>query len=367
MRNLLKYFLLAGASLLCLAPKASFGFISITIAPPILPVYVQPPCPVEGYMWQPGYWAWDGEEYYWVPGVWVAPPVANVVWTPGYWGYVGGIYGWHAGYWGAHCGYYGGVNYGFGYGGIGFGGGEWHGGIWRYNTAVTNVNNTVIRNTYVNNTVINNYNNSSHVSFNGPGGITARPTATEMTYANQHRIQATSAQVSHQQQARQNPQNRFSTNHGHPVNAAISRVAGHNEPAPAAHEGHPAAGAAGAVAAAAVAHHAANAAHHADAHPNIEHPSNAARPGATHPRNVGHEAQETHRSAAAEHHVPTATQHHESATAVHHPSSPHVTHQPAAIRSHAVQHPAARPHVSAPRPAPHREAPHPAPHKEEKR
>ena len=26
--------------------------------PPPLPVYEQPPCPVEGYIWTPGYWAW---------------------------------------------------------------------------------------------------------------------------------------------------------------------------------------------------------------------------------------------------------------------------------------------------------------------
>ncbi|WP_442958225.1 hypothetical protein [Pinisolibacter sp.] len=40
------------------APQAAVG-ISVTIAPPALPVYVQPPIPGPGYHWIPGYWAWD--------------------------------------------------------------------------------------------------------------------------------------------------------------------------------------------------------------------------------------------------------------------------------------------------------------------
>ena len=54
----------------------------ITIGPPALPVYVQPPCPTEGYLWNPGYWAYGPDGYYWVPGVWVAPPRVGVLWIP---------------------------------------------------------------------------------------------------------------------------------------------------------------------------------------------------------------------------------------------------------------------------------------------
>src|ERR1700689_2887834 len=112
---------------LCLAPAASFAqlAISVHIGPPVLPVYEQPLCPTNGYLWTPGYWGYGPLGYYWVPGVWVAPPRAGVLWTPGYWGFAGGLYNWHAGYWGPHVGFYGGVKYGFGYGGIGFFGGEW--------------------------------------------------------------------------------------------------------------------------------------------------------------------------------------------------------------------------------------------------
>ena len=146
--------------------------ISVRIGPPALPVYAQPICPGPGYLWTPGYWAWnDDGGYYWVPGTWVVAPV-GMLWTPGYWGFAGGFYGWHAGYWGPHVGFYGGINYGFGYGGVGFAGGEWRGGAFFYNRAVMNVNVTNVTNVYNRTVVVNNM----HTSFNGPGGIVARPT-----------------------------------------------------------------------------------------------------------------------------------------------------------------------------------------------
>ncbi len=114
--------LLMALTMLLTVPAPSYAgiAISITVAPPVLPVVVQPPCPVEGYIWTPGYWAYGDDGYYWVPGVWVAPPTPGLLWTPGYWGFGGGLYVWHAGYWGPHVGFYGGVNYGFGYFGHGF-------------------------------------------------------------------------------------------------------------------------------------------------------------------------------------------------------------------------------------------------------
>ena len=96
--------------------------------PPALPEYTQPPCPEDGYLWTPGYWHYGSAGYYWVPGTWVQPPRVGVLWTPGYWGFSAGVYGFHPGYWGPHIGFYGGVNYGFGFGGVGFVGGRWDGG-----------------------------------------------------------------------------------------------------------------------------------------------------------------------------------------------------------------------------------------------
>src|SRR5450631_468783 len=177
MKKSVYFFLCLGLSLTALCAEAQVGIgVSIRIGPPDLPVYTQPPCPYDGYLWEPGYWAYGEEGYYWVPGVWIVPPQVGFLWTPGYWAYDGGFYGWHAGYWGPHVGFYGGVNYGCGYWGHGFGGGMWQGGHFRYNTAVVNVNRTVIHNTYIDRTIIHNT-TMNRTSFNGPGGITVRPTS----------------------------------------------------------------------------------------------------------------------------------------------------------------------------------------------
>src|SRR5580704_9677159 len=81
--------------------------ISVRVGPPALPVYEQPICPAAGYLWTPGYWAWDDDAgYYWVPGTWVQPPTVGVLWTPGYWGWNDGVYAWNAGYWGPQIGFY---------------------------------------------------------------------------------------------------------------------------------------------------------------------------------------------------------------------------------------------------------------------
>ena len=208
-----------------LIPSASFAavVISVGFAPPVLPVYTQPICPGDGYLWQPGYWAYAPTGYYWVPGVWVQPPMVGVLWTPGYWGWGGSAFIWHEGYWGPHVGFYGGINYGFGYGGVGFFGGRWDGGHFAYNTAVVNVNRTIVHNTYID----NNYhvtNVGVHTAFNGgAGGIAARPTAEEQQWSHENHIAPTAEQQSHVQAAAQNRANFASANGGHPQNAAFSR------------------------------------------------------------------------------------------------------------------------------------------------
>jgi hypothetical protein len=229
--------LVAGALLtgaLVAIPATAFAQISIGInidvEPPALPVYVQPPCPEPNYMWTPGYWAWDGvSDYYWVPGTWVTAPQPGYLWTPGYWGWGdGGSYVFHTGYWGTQVGFYGGVNYGFGYGGGGFAGGEWRGGVFAYNTAAVNVNSTVIHTTYVNTTVVNNTTivNNTHTSFNGgPGGVAAKPTPEQQTFASQPHLPATQAQQQHAQVAKEDKSNFASVNHGVPAHAAVPRPA----------------------------------------------------------------------------------------------------------------------------------------------
>ncbi|MGB6401294.1 MAG: hypothetical protein WBF26_00485, partial [Candidatus Sulfotelmatobacter sp.] len=197
--------------------------VSVRVGPPALPVYEQPICPSAGYLWTPGYWAWsDDAGYYWVPGTWVQPPTVGLLWTPGYWGWNDGVYAWNAGYWGPQIGFYGGINYGFGYGGVGFVGGEWRGGAFFYNTAVMHVNTTQITNVYVNRTVI--VNNESHVAFNGgEGGVAARPTAQEEAYSREKHTPPVAAQVRQQHAASQNKALFASNNHGAPAIAATAK------------------------------------------------------------------------------------------------------------------------------------------------
>ncbi len=195
--------------------------ISVRIGPPVLPVYVQPICPGPGYIWVPGYWAYGPDGYFWVPGTWVYPPEVGLFWTPGYWAFDDAFYVWYPGYWGPVVGYYGGINYGFGYTGVGFFGGYWRGGTFFYNRAVSNVDVTVVRNTY-NTTVINN--NVNRVSFNGgPGGTTVRPTSQELSAARQHHVSMTSEQTQHQQAASTNRSLLASVNRGRPDVAATPR------------------------------------------------------------------------------------------------------------------------------------------------
>lgn len=199
--------------------------VSVSFGPPALPVYEQPICPGDNFMWSPGYWAYDDDDgYYWVPGTWVEAPEPGLLWTPGYWGWSNGLYLWNAGYWGTEVGFYGGINYGFGYFGNGFGGGEWRGRSFFYNTAVVHVNSTTVTNVYVNKTVI--VNNNSHVAFNGgEGGVDVRPTAREEQYARQRHTPPVAAQTQHEQAARGNPELRASANHGKPPVAATAKPA----------------------------------------------------------------------------------------------------------------------------------------------
>jgi len=231
-RSLLRRLLFAAAiavpAFTLAVPQAHAGiFISVGFAPPALPIYVQPALPAPGYIWTPGYWAYGDAGYYWVPGVWVQPPSVGLLWTPGYWGFAGGFYGWHGGYWGPHVGFYGGVNYGFGYGGVGFFGGEWRGGAFAYNRAVANFGGVHVTNVYEDRTVVerNTIVNNNHVSFNGGnGGIQAHASAGELQAEHENHIQPTANQTQHQTLASQDRGQLASVNHGRPATMAASNT-----------------------------------------------------------------------------------------------------------------------------------------------
>ena len=224
--NIMKFRSLIFAAFLALPFATSFAQVEFSVgwAPPPLPVYEQPACPVAGYIWTPGYWGWNADyyDYYWVPGVWVPPPRVGLLWTPGWWGWKSGAYAFNQGYWGPTVGFYGGVNYGYGYTGNGYWGGRWSGNKFQYNTAVTRVNKTVINNTYVNNSFAKNV-NANRTSFNGGnGGIKAQPNAEQrkaMTNAN--KVGPTSEQLGRQQAAAKDKNLLASTNKGKPNQEAI--------------------------------------------------------------------------------------------------------------------------------------------------
>jgi WXXGXW repeat (2 copies) len=205
------------------AAYAQFS-ISVSFAPPELPVYEQPLCPGDGYLWTPGYWAYanDDSDYFWVPGTWVMAPEPGLLWTPAYWSWGGNGYVFNNGYWGQQVGFYGGVSYGYGYYGDGYQGGRWQNGQFYYNRSVNNVNVTNIHNVYnttiVNNTTIN------RVSYNGGnGGLSARPTSQQESVAREKHIPPVAAQTEHEQAARTNPEQRASVNHGTPAVAATPK------------------------------------------------------------------------------------------------------------------------------------------------
>ncbi|HEX4039519.1 MAG TPA: hypothetical protein VHX37_15780 [Acidobacteriaceae bacterium] len=201
-------------------------------APPPLPDYDQPPCPGDDYMWTPGYWAYASDGYYWVPGEWVLAPWVGALWTPGYWGFDNSRYAWHDGYWGPHIGFYGGVNYGYGYYGDGYEGGYWRNNAFYYNTAITHVNRSDIHNVYDYHVTPR---NNSHVSYNGGhGGLSYRATASQQAAQRERHVAPLASQRSSADNARQNTAQFERNNHGHPQTVAETRPMNDGRTAPAA-------------------------------------------------------------------------------------------------------------------------------------
>jgi len=210
------------AATLPVAASAQVICISNVSPPPELPVYDQPPIPAPGYIWTPGYWASGPYGYFWVPGTWILPPAVGLLWTPGYWGWRDGIYTWNAGYWGPHVGFYGGIDYGFGYTGMGYEGGRWENGVFAYNRTVNNLGGVSIAHVYEKAVVVEL--GAARVSFNGgSGGTTARPTAQQEAAAREPHVAASPTQLQHERTASANKALLASENHGRPAIAATAK------------------------------------------------------------------------------------------------------------------------------------------------
>jgi hypothetical protein len=217
------FIVLSALALFASAARAEV-LIRISTPPPPLPVYVQPVIPGPDFIWVPGYWAWGEFGYFWVPGTWVRAPGPGLLWTPGYWAWNDGIYVWRAGYWGPRVGFYGGVNYGFGYTGVGYYGGYWRDRVFVYNTAVTRLGSVQITNVY-SKTVVNNV-SVTNVSYNGgPNGLKAQPTAQEQAALQDKHLPPTTLQSQHHEGASKNRALFASVNHGRPGIVATAKAA----------------------------------------------------------------------------------------------------------------------------------------------
>ncbi len=211
-----------------------------TEAPPPLPDYEQPPDPGDGYIWTPGYWAWGPDGYYWVPGAWVEPPYIGALWTPGYWGFYGGRYLFYPGHWGLHIGFYGGINYGFGYIGFGYEGGYWNAGHFFYNRVYNNVSVRVVHNVYSYRAGNRGPAYNPRPSYRGGSGVQYRPQPAEREAAREPSAPRMNTQAQHAQTYSGVRGQYASQNHGRPPTPAVSRPipADHSsKPAPSSHGG----------------------------------------------------------------------------------------------------------------------------------
>src|ERR1700676_538009 len=86
---------------LALVPTAGIARVGAVVgmAPSAPVVEAVPVAPAPGYVWQLGYWSWNGVQYVWVPGAYVVAPRPGAVWVSGGWIRHGGGWVWRAGHW----------------------------------------------------------------------------------------------------------------------------------------------------------------------------------------------------------------------------------------------------------------------------
>lgn len=196
--------------------------ISVGFAPPPLPVYDQPVIPGPGYIWMPGYWAYGPYGYYWVPGTWVLPPGVGLLWTPPWWDWNGSVYVFRPGYWGPRVGYYGGVNYGFGYFGSGYEGGYWDHNRFFYNREVNNFGDRHVP--WVYSRPVHRGEDLRVPFHGGVGGMPGQPNAHERDATRDRHWQPTGPQTQHFDTARKLPTLRSTTNNGQPPITTTNRA-----------------------------------------------------------------------------------------------------------------------------------------------
>ena len=102
-------------------------------------------------------------------------------------------------------------------------------GAFGITRAVSRVNTNMIHNTYVNREVVRNA-TGTRASFNGPGGVQAKPTAREQAAAKAAHVAPTSAQRSRLAAARNDPAFRARNNNGKPKAATVKTFDRRHQP-----------------------------------------------------------------------------------------------------------------------------------------
>ena len=59
--------------------------VFVRVGPPAPVVEARVVAPGAGWVWVPGYYAWDGVAYVWTPGSWRLPPSGRRVWVAPHW------------------------------------------------------------------------------------------------------------------------------------------------------------------------------------------------------------------------------------------------------------------------------------------
>ena len=80
------------------AAQASMN-LGLTIGtPPPAPIYEAVPAPRSGYVWAPGFWAWEGGRHVWRTGYWM-PERRGYHWVPDRWAQEHGGWRHEQGHW----------------------------------------------------------------------------------------------------------------------------------------------------------------------------------------------------------------------------------------------------------------------------
>lgn len=65
---------------------AGVGYtVTASTAPPVPFDEEVSAAPGSGYVWVPGYWWWDGQQYLWIAGRWAYPPESGYIWVRSGW------------------------------------------------------------------------------------------------------------------------------------------------------------------------------------------------------------------------------------------------------------------------------------------